>query len=109
VGRPEGAERLVGAAAGVLLEGGHGVLGRFVALVAMFGGDEVEPAGGDRPEWLGYFEVGRLGVGDVAGTGVMGGMGAWNNGGYLIIVSRHGLVSLAGAAPAVERRAVCPL
>jgi hypothetical protein len=52
VGHPEGAERMIRARAGVFLQRVQGILGRLAALVAVFGGDKIEPAGGDRSQAL---------------------------------------------------------
>jgi hypothetical protein len=79
MGHPQGPERMIAAAAHVFLERLQGIVRRFPAVVAVFGGNEVEPPCRGASQRLAWFEVGRLAVRYVAGAGVMRGLRPWNN------------------------------
>ena len=89
VGHPQGAQRMIRAAARVFPQCLQCILRRFPSLMAVCGRNKVEPPGGGFLQWLVYFEVARFGVRHIARAGMMGGPGPWNNRGRHII-SGHG-------------------
>src|SRR5277367_1002280 len=61
------------------------VLRRSPGVMAVSGGNQVEPPCRGLSQRLVQFEVGRFGVGHIARPGVTGGPGPWNSGGSHII------------------------